>query len=258
MRASILTILLTSCIPATQGKLVTFVAEAVGEPAAASFTTPRGFEVTLSRARLHIGALYLNQTNPATHSEETACVLPGIYTGEVRGGLDVDVLSGVAQPFPVEGNGTNFPTQAAELWLTDGDINADESRASILEVEGIATQGALSWPFEARYTIGRNRAQPPRNSALPGSYPICKQRIVSPIPVEFTLEGTGTLRLKVDPRRWFDTVDFASLQKVQDLPLLYRFIDNTVEGGQPDTALFNAMRAASAQTYQLQWISGGP
>ncbi len=256
--ALLLLLLLAGCIPATEGKLVSFAAEAVGEPQAASFDSPRGYRVTLSTARLRIGALYLNQTNPAGWSTETACILPGIYTGEVRGGVELDALSATAQPFAVSGTGTNAPTHAAELWLTDGDVNADESRTPVLELAGVAVKGADHWPFEARVTIGRNRATPPRSPALPGSNPICKQRIVSPVPVDFVLAAGGTVRLKVDPRRWFDSVEFSGLQKVQDLPLLYRFVDSTVEGGQPDVALFNAMRAASAQTYQLQWSLGGP
>jgi hypothetical protein len=251
-------LLLAACAPATEGKLLSFSAEAVGEPLAASFSSPRGYQVTLARARLRLGALYLNQTNPAGWSEETACILPGIYTGEVRGGIEVDALSADPQPFAALGTGTDFPTRAAELWLTDGDVNAEEDRRPVLEVEGTATRSGGQWPFEATFTIGRNRAGPPRNPALPGSNPICKQRIISPVPADFVLANRGTVRLKVDPRRWFDTVEFSELRQVQDAPLLYRFVDSTVEGGQPDAALFNALRAASASTYQLSWTPGGP
>lgn len=259
MRAALLLLLVTTgCIPATEGKLVSFSAEAVGEPQAASFASPRGYQVTLSKAQLRIGALYLNQSNPANYSEETACVLPGIYSGEVRGGVEVDALSAAAQPFAAKGTGTDFPTRAAELWLTDGEINADENKTPVLQIVGLATKGQEQWPFEATFSIGRNRATPPRNPALPGSYPICKQRIISPVPVDFVLAQNGLVRLKVDPRRWFDSVEFSELQKVQDTPLLYRFVDSTVEGGQPDAALFNALRAASAQTYQFEWSPGGP
>lgn len=251
--------LAVGCIPATEGKRVAFKAEAVGTPGAARFTTSRGYDVTLTQATFRIGALYLNQTNPAGWAQETACVLPGIYTGEVRGGVVLDALSGTPQPFAADGVGTSFETRAVELWLTDGDVNEEDSKTKVLELKGVAEKGGLQWPFEAAFTIGRNRATAPRNPALPGSNPICRQRIVTPIPTDLTLDPAGgTVRLTVDPRRWLDNVEVSQLQKVQDTPPLFRFVDNTLEGGQPDVALYNALRAASDATYRVEWLPGGP
>ena len=57
-------------------------------------------------------------------------------------------------------------------------------------------------------TIGENRQQPVQNPALPGSNPICEQRIVTPIAVDFTPTDGGVLTLRVDPRGMFNAVDF--------------------------------------------------
>ena len=92
--------------------------------------------------------------------------------------------------------------------------------------------------------ISSNRAVPPRNPALPGSNPLCRQRIVSPIAFDTQLVNGGTVSLFVDPRAWFWSVDFAALNKVSDAPLLYRFTDDEASSAQPDKALYSAMRAA--------------
>jgi hypothetical protein len=236
----------SACVQTTGGNLVTFSAEAVGTPAAASFTTGKGYEVTLSRAQLFVGAVYLNQSNPAEHTLETSCILPGVYSGEVRGSLTIDALSGAAQAFPTQGNGTDSPVRAGELWLTDSDVNDDDSRKVVLDVEGVATRGGgMPVPFSASFTIGKNRKLPPRDPALPGSNPLCKERIVSPIPTELTLKEGGTLRLVVDPRAWFSSVEFSELGGAT-------FVDDSATAKQPDIALYNALRAAKGP-YTFEW-----
>lgn len=252
----VLALVMTGCIQTTGGRVVAFQAQASGDPAIVTgapltFTTPRGFDVTLTRARLTVGALYLNQQNPQSYSLEQSCLQEGIYSGEVRGGLTVDALSAEAQPFPVEGNGTDNPTRAAELWLTGGDLLADEDKTVLLDVAGVATRGAETFPFEGQLTIGANRVIPPRNPALPGSNPLCRQRIVSPIAFDATLAQGSVVSLLVDPRAWFVSVDFAELPKASDLPLLYRFTDSNDSSAQPDKALFSALRSASGP-YRLE------
>ena len=250
MRALVAVLFLAGCIQTTGGRQVTFEAQASGDPEIVtggplSFTTPKGFDVTLERAQLTVGALYFNQQNPQNYSLEQSCIQDGIYTGEVRGGLTIDALSPLPQAFPVSGNGTDLRTRAAELWLTGGDLLADDDRTVLLDVAGLAQRGAESFPFEATITIGSNRVVPPRNPALPGSNPLCRQRIVSPIAFDVTLAQDAVVSLIVDPRAWFSSVDFAELAKVSDAPLLYRFGDQSDSSAQPDKALFSALRSAS-------------
>jgi hypothetical protein len=240
---------MAGCIQTTGGRLVSFAAEASGDPAVVdggplAFTTPAGFDVRLDRARLFVGALYFNQQNPQNYTLETSCIQPGVYTGEVRGAVLVDALSPAPQPFPVRGNGTDAQTRAAELWLTGGDIEADVDRTVVLDVAGTARRGADSFPFEGAFTISQNRVVPPRNPALPGSNRLCQQRIVAPIPFEAQLVDGGTVRLLVDPRAWFASVDFSTLSKVSDAPPLYRFEDSSTSSAQADKALYNGLRSA--------------
>jgi hypothetical protein len=241
---------LGACVESTGGALVTFHAQASGPKDAVAgqpygFGTNSGFEVKLTRAKLFVGALYLNQTNPSGYSQETACILPSLYTGQLRSGLTVDALDPAPQAFGAEGSGTDVPTTAAELWLTAGDVNADEDATVVLDVAGTATSDAGVWPFTGAFHIGANRQTPPSNSALPGSNPLCKQRIVSPIPASLQLSPGGTVHVTVNPEKWFDSVDFSRLAEDGADAGTYHFIDDDGTAGQPDVSLYNALRATT-------------
>ncbi len=245
---SMLTLLtLVSCVPSTGGKLVSFNATASGPDDAVKgqpyvFSTPEGYQVTLTNAELFIGAVYLNQNNPANYQVEPACILPGIYSGELRTSLWVDALNPEPQPFLQKGHGTDSPTLAAELWLSSGDVQSESADDVIFKARGTARRGADEWAFSVAFSIGPNRRVPPRDPALPGTNPLCKQRIVSPIAAPLTLSEGGTLQLRLQPKRWFEAVDFAQLRESQKSEGVYQFKDSASEGGQPDLALYNGLR----------------
>lgn len=210
------TFALVACVGTTGSALVTFHAAAAGPSDAApgqplAFDNGKGFHVTLTRARLHVGAVYLNRSVPTSGAQATACILPGIYVGEVLSPLDVDALSPVPQPFGATGDGTSDEARTAELWLTGGDVNADEDPTRILDVAGTATKGDTTIAFEGQVTIGSNWQQQAADPSLPGAHPVCKLRIVSPIAIDLAPRDGGTLLLRVDPRAWFANVDFAQL-----------------------------------------------
>ena len=129
------------------------------------------------------------------------------------------------------------------MWLTGGDVNTIDDSTVILDAAGTAEKDGAAYPFEASLTIGRNRVIPSSDPTLPGANPICKQRIVTPIAVAITPNQDGSLRLRVDPERWFVQVDFASLPKVSDTPLLYRFADAPTNSA--DVSLYDALHARS-------------
>jgi hypothetical protein len=210
------------CSGSTGSGLVSFRAR-VGGPADAgpmlAFDSGMGYHITLARARFHLGAVYLNMSVPSSGGPEEPCILPGIYVGEVFGscqpsgacGLDLDLLSPDLVPFDLPGNGTANPAVEAEVWLTAGDINRAADPTIIFDVAGVAARAGVEWPFAATITIGANRQLPVQNPAAPGTNPICRQRIVSPIPVALTLTDGGTLDVRVDPRAMFNGVDFTAL-----------------------------------------------
>jgi hypothetical protein len=272
---------LLGCGGTTGSALVTFTARA-GGPADATggsleFDTGTGFHVKLDRAKLHIGAIYLNKEKVASGAPQLSCVLPGIYVGEAFGdchvdpnsgnnvcGVDVDLLSPALQPFPVLGRGTANPAIEADIWFSGGDVNAADDPTPILDVAGSATQMGQSWPFTGIVTIGQNRAMKAPDPAEPGAHPICgKRHIYPPICLQptlddagmpdcvsgFTLSDGGTLDLRADPRAMFNGLVFSSLQNPTGTPPVYTIPDaDGGIGGQ----LYKGVIANSG-VYQFTW-----
>ncbi|MFT3837926.1 MAG: hypothetical protein QM723_13125 [Myxococcaceae bacterium] len=235
------------CGDSTGGALVRFNASASGVSGTGglSFSSALGTPLVLNRARLHLGAVYLNETVPTSGAAAQSCLSQGLYVGQVFGPLDVDLLSGEAQPFPDEGEGTTMEARTAEVWLTGGDINANDDPTPILQLEGEARLDGGTLPFNATVTIGSNRLPPVSDPALPSANPICRQRIVSPLLVELTLEADGLLTLQLDPRRLFDAVDFSSFAPDAGT---YVFPDDASGSG---AALFRGLR--SSAVYSFDW-----
>jgi len=246
---------LAACVGGSTGSgVVTFDAVAHGPKSATaagySFRTQAGWNVTLTRAKMQIGAVYLNRSVPLASERETSCVLPGIYVGELTDGVVVDVLNPVGQPFSIKGEGTKDHAVTAEIWLGTGDVNATSDDTVLLDVAGTAVKGASTIPFEGTITISKNRAIPPENAALPGGNPLCEQRIISPIPVSLDLTNGGTLDITIEPRAWFDGVAFEQL--TQASPGHYQFGDDSAS--QPDINLYMGFRGTQG-AYAFAFVS---
>lgn len=247
---------LASCTGTSGGELHEFDAYAAGPADAVAgapyaFDTGRGFHVTLDEARLHVGALYLNQARQTSVGADTSCTLPGIYSAEVTSGLDVDVLTPELQRFPERGLGTSDRAQTAEVWLMGGAVDAERDDTEILSLAGSVDRGGTAEAFSAKITIGANRRVVPSNPALPGAKPLCKQRVVSPIPVDLVPSAGAALVLRVDPRGFFANVDFDALPGSAPLS----FADDSSDPASAN--LYSGLRA-SVGTYDLEWIRVSP
>jgi hypothetical protein len=248
--------LLASCVGTTGGEVIGFDAAAAGpEDARAGtrfeFVTDLGWKVSLTTAKLHIGAVYLNRSMPVSGVQNTSCILPGTYVGQITSGIDVDLLSSELQPFPVMGEGvTEPPAIVAQVWLTGARIDQPDDPTPILRVEGVAEKDGDAKPFTGAITIGNNRAQNSVDATQAGAAPICKQRIVSPIPVYLTLQSGGTLLLRVDPRLLFVNVDFSALPPLGNA---FGFTDDVTRRDQPSLNLYNNLRAAG-RLYTFEWL----
>jgi hypothetical protein len=252
-----------ACVGTTGGELVDFPAAAAGTE---DVTSPLKFDtsyqshvwhVTLTQATLHIGALYLYQSAPVSGAQSTTCILPGTYTAEVLGtneeggppGLDVDLLSPAPQYFPSPGHGTTLPPLVGQVWLTGGDVNTIDDPTKILVIAGTASDDlGASLPFAGVVTIGSNRQA--KNSNPAGANPICKQRIVSPIPVTSGVRPTGGLLLRMDPRLLFNNVDFGRLTQTNGV---YEFSDDpsSPDYTQPSINLY--LNLHSSALYEFGW-----
>jgi hypothetical protein len=250
------TLLVTACVGTTGGDVVDFEAGAAGPKDAVageplSFTTDRGFDVGLTRATLHVGAMYLDQSFPVSGSQSPTCVLPGTYVAEVTNGMDVDLLDPEPAKFPSKGHGTTLEALAGQVWLTHDDVNAsvDPSGEPVLSLEGSATVSGEDRPFSAAITISSNRQA---SGAVAGADPICKQRIVSPIETQVSVQEEGALLLRIDPRFLFTNVDLSALTPASTG---YAFSDDPTAATytQPSLNLYSNLHSGG-QLYTFSWV----
>jgi hypothetical protein len=252
-------VVFTACIGTTGSEIVSFKAFASGPadlPAdtsarGLSFVNGRGWSITLTRARLRLGAVYLNRSVPVSGGQERECFLPGVYVAQVLSGVTIDALSSQLQPFPEAGTGTADHAVTGEVWLTGGRIDAEDDRTTIADVAGTATRGAESMRFEGTVTIGKNRRTVQTDPARPGANPLCAARIVSPIPTSITPADGGSLVVRVDPRAWFANVELGELTPVTSESDLRRIPDDSE--GQPAANLFGGLRASNG-VYRFEWL----
>lgn len=248
------------CTGTTGYKLVTFYVAARGPADAGpgyTFTNDRGYQIALSRAVIHIGAMYLDESVPTSGTAEGTCTLPGTYVGEVLGGRDIDMLNPGIQPFPVTGEGSTIPAAVGQVWLSGPDVTASGQTApqsilpDVLDIAGTATKDGTSIPFAGAISIEPGRGMP--NRVLPGSNPICEPRIVGKIIVHITLSQGGTLILHLDPKVLFTNVDFSTLPKISSDPPVFAFSDKgNSDSDQPSRNLYANLRA-SGDVYRFEW-----
>ncbi|MDB4982741.1 MAG: hypothetical protein JWM82_3493 [Myxococcales bacterium] len=208
-------LLWAGCVGQTGGTTVVFPVAAAGPADAVagqslSFSSG-GFDFVLTRATLHIGAVYLDESQSVSGGQATGCYLTGTYVAQETASLDVDLLDPTAHRFPAPALGITDPAPlVGQVWLTGGDVNEASDSTPILVLAGTATKAGLSFPFTGTITISTNRR--PSTSATGGG-PICKARIVTPIPARVALQPTGGLLLRIDPRPLFAGVDLSTLPR---------------------------------------------
>jgi hypothetical protein len=250
MRALVL-LALTACVQTTGGQIVDFPVSAAGASDAQEFTSDNGWHVVLTKATLHVGALYLDVSAPVSGAQTTSCILPGTYVAQMTTGMDVDLLSPRPQRFPVLGHGTTGQALVGQVWLTGAsDVNAQDDATKILVVSGTADKNGDVRPFSGAITIGANRQTGTGASA--GAASICKQRIVTVL-ADVAVGAAGGLLVRIDARKLFTNVDWNALSKIGDT---YAFADQP-DKDQPSTNLYANLHAGSAagSPYSFAWTS---
>jgi len=249
---------ISACVGQTGGDAVDFPVAAVG-PAAAMSGQPlscandAGWDIRITQATLHLGAVYLNQSQPVSGGQATSCYLTGTYIAQETSALGVDLLSADPQRFPALAHGiTDPPSLVGQVWLTHGDINTVPDRMPVLNVAGAATQAGNAFPFTGAISIGSNHQT--AGGALAGGDPICKERIVTPIPATVAIQRTGGLLLRIDPCRLFTNVDFSQLPPGAT-PGTYQFSDDPTSADytQPSKNLYGNLR--NTGPYTFSWAS---
>jgi hypothetical protein len=231
---------------------------------------------------MHLGAVYVNEAPPGASFASPVCTNPGVYSAQVPGGVDVDLLSTARQPFAVQGNGTADLGLSWELWLTDGDVNNANNSGfgvpNVVDLQGTATRDAdgAVFSFAATVNINQdNRGVPESDPSQPGLNPICKQRIVALGGIALELAPGGALVVTVDPRGWFNQpIDFSTLPSVAsaqcdiDTASIYgdatycipdsSNLPGSTAGSQQGVALYTGILTAGPAAYTLAYMAGSP
>jgi len=261
MRIAILAIFLIGCVDSTGSALVTFHAVAAGPSDASGGRLERdtvsGYHLTLTTAKVHVGAIYLRTSALASGAATQSCIALSSsnnnYSGQVRLAFEpgdvryVDLLSSVAQPFSTDGNGTTDPSPIGEVWLVNDQVEAVTDTTIIAVLGGTATKDGVSYPFSANISISTGNRGIASDPATPGANPICKQRIVTQIPTHFSLSQGGTLLLRVDPAQWLTAIEFSDLMADPNRAGSFIFPDDKPD--QQSGNLFSAVHAFAS--YQL-------
>jgi len=249
-----------SCAGNTGGQTLDIPVAAAG-PAAAIAGQPLvcaadpAWTITVTAASLHVGALYLDQSQPVSGAQSTGCILTGTYVAEELSPLDVDLLSPALQPFPAPAHAvTTPPALIGEVWLTRGPVDAVPSSTPVLPVLTVAGSAARTatgqtFPFTGTVTIEDNYQA---SDTTAGGNPICKKRIVTPIPAAVTVAATGGLLLRIDPCRLFTAIDFTALPP-GEAPGTYQFSDDPSAADYAPTASNLYANLHSSAPYAFSW-----
>jgi hypothetical protein len=217
------------------------------------------WEIAITQATLHIGAVYLNQSRSASGAGATSCYLNGTYVAQETSALDVDLLSPELQPFPAQAHGiTDPPPQIGEVWLTREYISSvvpmgSQQALPVLVVAGMATRtgSATVFPFTGSVTI---ESAYQSSGAVAAGDSICQKRIVSLIPAAVTIERTGGLLVRVDPCRFFLGVDFSVLP-AGPTPGTYQFSDDPTSPNYAPTGSSLYGNLHSTGPYTFSWTN---
>ncbi len=221
---------LAACGDTTGSQRVTFAVEAAGPERDAqplAFDNDQGWSITLSEARVALGPVYLNTIAPlegglwrrlgdallpSAYAHGGSHLSAGRIVGQVTTQVEVDVLAPAMVAIPGGGDGVGDAALTAEVWLynRDGVLGG-----AAMRVAGVARRGAEEVTFEGSLVIDQDLV------ATGGT--IDEARRVRGIPAPVTLVDGGSLRVRVDPRGWFNGADFSELARGTARDGRYRF-----------------------------------
>ena len=203
-----LSLLLGSCSNTTGGSLI-LMPFRIGGPARDAtqpftFTTAKGWTVTLDQALVATGPFYFNVSAPPTDQPRG-----GVVIAEVTQQLTVNVLDPSLQEVANGVDGETGHAISVEVQLLPPDAQqSDASHATLgtgcAFVSGTATNGAVSVPFAGQVVIDP--------SIVPATTTLDVYERVRGASTDLTFtQAQEALVARIDPSHWFDFVDFTPL-----------------------------------------------
>lgn len=198
-------------------------ASATGSPLV--FTNQTGWTITLDRADVTLGPVYLNVQPPlrvgrwldwlvspafaqAAHLDE------GRVAGEVLGQVSFSALSPELVSFPVAGTMAQEPVRSAEVWFYPSPGVAAETTAIdtvALDVAGQASRDAVTIAFAGQLVLDDDWSSA-QLAGTRGNASLTEIRQVRGVEAGFFPVEGGRLELRLDVTRLFRGANFASLE----------------------------------------------
>jgi hypothetical protein len=259
---------------------VTFAAAIGGVERDASapytFDNDYGWSVTLRKADVFLGPIYLNTLQPLAQTARLWRLLApvgvahahdshlgvGRIVGEVLGQLRFDALSPALLPFPVAGVASEEEVRSAEVWFYPPSTLPPETvktSTAAVEVEGVATREGQQIPFKGRLLLD-DAWVPDVKPGDKGGQTITDLRKVRGIPTSFTPTAGGRLEIRMNVAKLFQGADFSNLESSpKDLAdgtsrTLVQAKTGKFTTDQVMRNAFNALRATTG-TYAVRWHS---
>jgi hypothetical protein len=237
-----------------------------------TFTNQKGWVISLHRANVTLGPVYLNVIPPLSDSRASVWDLfvrpawahgdghldSGRMVGEVLSQVTFDALSGELATFPSRGTITQEEVRTAELWFYPPPkvpVDALDPETVALDVAGSATRGDESVRFRGHLELNDDWISE-QTQGTRGNQSIAAIRKVRGVPAPFFPTEGGWLEIRFDVTRLFRGADFSSLEHnktdADGTKVLEQRQTTAVNRDQVTTNLFQGLRETNG-TYSVRW-----
>ncbi|MDB4944749.1 MAG: hypothetical protein JWP97_4283 [Labilithrix sp.] len=237
-----------------------------------TFVNATGWTITLTRAMVTIGPVYLNVIAPLRDDRSSGLprflgirsalgdddhLGPGREVGEVLAQVTFDALSPELVSFPVAGSMTQEQVRTAEVWFwpPPGAAPDTPDAGTVLDVAGTATRAGSYVAFRGALVLDDAWA----TDAKPGEHSaqsLTELRKVRGIPTTFYPTEGGFLEIRFDVRALFRGAELADLSSnptdTEGTRILVQSKAGKYTTDQVMRNLFQGTRASTG-TYAVHW-----
>jgi len=238
-----------------------------------TFVNERGWTITLEKANVTVGPVYLNVIAPLRDDESSFVPWIGVRrafgdddhlgagrdVGEVLGQVTFDALSPSFTSFAVQGTMTQEQVRTAEIWFwpppdqTPEAVNID---SPVIDVAGEAVRGDVAVRFRGALILNdawTSDAKPGERSAQP----VTALRKLRGIPTSFFPTEGGALEIRFDIRPLFRGADFSNLASnpadKDGRKILIQSKTGKFTTDQVMRNVFQGLRASTG-TFAVRWV----